>query len=88
MMDPPAIHIMSAPLIEDAKREIDTSNRVASSTKAEVSKGPTAIRLVRPWQWLEGGIPPTAPHPKAKVKVNASFFHLGQLRGSLGESEG
>ena len=33
-------------------------------------------------------IPPTAPHPMAKERVNISFFHRGQLYGSFGESEG
>ena len=84
-MDPPAIHMMRAPLMEEAKREIDTSNRVASSTKADVNKGPTAMTLATV---SASGIPLTAPHPKTKVKVKASFFHLGQLRGSIGESEG
>lgn len=37
--------MMRAPLMEEAKREIDTSNRVASSTKADVNKGPTAMTL-------------------------------------------
>jgi hypothetical protein len=39
--------MMRLPLIDDAKRETETSNRVASSTKAEVNRGPTARMLVR-----------------------------------------
>jgi hypothetical protein len=37
---------------------------------------------------VERYLPPTAPQLKAKAIVNLSFFHLGQLYGSLGESEG
>lgn len=40
---------MRAPLIDEAKREIETSNRVASSTKAEVNRGPTAKLSVEEW---------------------------------------
>jgi len=73
MIDPPAMHMIKLPLTDEENRERVTSNSLASSTKADVNKGPTA---------------PTAPQPKAKVIVKASFFHRGQLRGSLGDSEG
>ena len=73
MIEPPAMHMISAPLTDDANRDRETLNSVASSTKAAVNRGPTA---------------PTHPQPKANVTVKASFFHRGQFNGSLGDSEG
>ena len=37
---------------------------------------------------MEYIIPPTQPQPYAMATVKSSFFHRGQLYGSLGDSEG